>query len=86
MGESKIKSKAKSLMRNNSKDMFFLALGILMYSIGYSAYILPEKVVMGGVAGAAALIYYATGIPTGTSILVLNAAMLFIAFRSEERR
>lgn len=80
MGESKIKSKAKSLMRNNSKDMFFLALGILMYSIGYSAYILPEKVVMGGVAGAAALIYYATGIPTGTSILVLNAAMLFIAF------
>ncbi len=80
MEESKIKSKAKSLMRNNSKDMFFLALGILMYSIGYSAYILPEKVVMGGVAGAAALIYYATGIPTGTSILVLNAAMLFIAF------
>ena len=80
MGESKIKSKAKSLMRNNSKDMFFLALGILMYSIGYSAYILPEKVVMGGVAGAAALIYYATEIPTGTSILVLNAAMLFIAF------
>ncbi|WP_308242298.1 YitT family protein [uncultured Prevotella sp.] len=67
-------------MRNNSKDMVFLALGILMYSIGYSAYILPEKVVMGGVAGAAALIYYATGIPTGTSILVLNAAMLFIAF------
>ena len=47
MGESKIKSKAKSLMRNNSKDMVFLALGILMYSIGYSAYILPEKVVMG---------------------------------------
>ena len=80
MGESKIKSKAKSLMRNNSKDMVFLAFGILMYSIGYSAYILPEKVVMGGVAGAAALIYYATGIPTGTSILVLNAAMLFIAF------
>ena len=80
MGESKIKSKAKSLMRNNSKDMVFLALGILMYSIGYSAYILPEKVVMGGVAGAAALIYYATGIPTGTSILVINAAMLFIAF------
>ncbi len=80
MEESKIKNKAKSLMRNNSKDMFFLALGILMYSIGYSAYILPEKVVMGGVAGAAALIYYATGIPTGTSILVLNAALLFIAF------
>ena len=80
MGESKIKSKAKSLMRNNSKDMVFLALGILMYSIGYSAYILPEKVVMGGVAGAAALIYHARGIPAGTSILVLNAAMLFIAF------
>ena len=80
MEESKVKAKAKSLFKNNAKDMVFITIGILMYSIGYSAYILPEKVVMGGVAGAAALIYYATGIPAGTSILVLNVTMLAIAF------
>ena len=34
---------------------------------------------MGGVAGASALIYYATNIPAGTSVLALNILMLVIA-------
>lgn len=80
MEEFNVKAKAKHLFKSNAKDMVFITIGILLYSIGYSAYILPEKVVMGGVAGAAALIYYATGIPAGTSILVLNVTMLAIAF------
>lgn len=80
MEEFNVKAKAKNLFKSNAKDMVFITIGILLYSIGYSAYILPEKVVMGGVAGAAALIYYATGIPAGTSILVLNVTMLVIAF------
>ena len=80
MEEINVKARAKSLFKSNAKDMVFITIGILLYSIGYSAYILPEKVVMGGVAGAAALIYYATGIPAGTSILVLNVTMLVIAF------
>lgn len=80
MSESTVKVKAKSLIKGNAKDMVFITIGILLYSIGYCAYILPEKVVMGGVAGASALIYYATGIPAGTSILVLNVTMLVIAF------
>lgn len=81
MVESKLKA-SKVLFKNNAKDLFFIAIGILMYSIGYSAYVLPEKVVMGGVAGASALIYYATGIPAGTCIFVLNVIMLTIAFRA----
>lgn len=80
MSESTVKVKARSLIKGNAKDMVFITIGILLYSIGYCAYILPEKVVMGGVAGASALIYYASGIPAGTSILVLNVTMLVIAF------
>lgn len=64
------------------RDFFFMFLGIASYSFGYTAFILPEKVVMGGVAGLSALIYYATGIPTGISIWVLNFTMLGIAFKA----
>lgn len=64
------------------KDFFFMFIGIASYSFGYTAFILPEKVVMGGVAGLSALIYYATGIPTGISIWVLNFTMLAVAFRA----
>lgn len=68
--------------KKNLKDLIFIALGILSYAIGYTAFILPEKVVMGGVSGISALIYYATHIPAGTSILVLNVLMLAIAFKA----
>ncbi|MCI7370351.1 YitT family protein [Prevotella sp.] len=62
------------------KDFMFIVLGILLYAIGYTAFILPERVVMGGVAGLSALIYYATNIPAGISIFVLNITLLVIAF------
>ena len=58
----------------------FIVFGILLYAIGYTAFILPEKVVMGGVAGLSALIYYATNIPAGISVFVLNITLLVIAF------
>ena len=62
------------------KDFMFIVFGILLYAIGYTAFILPEKVVMGGVAGLSALIYYATNIPAGISVFVLNITLLVIAF------
>ena len=67
------------ILKSNAKDMFFITFGIFLYAVGYCAYTLPEKLVMGGVAGASALIYYATNIPAGTSVLALNILMLVIA-------
>ena len=69
-------------MGQKVKDFFFMFMGILMYAFGYTAFILPEKVVMGGVSGLSALIYYAFKIPAGGSLLVLNAIMLMLAFRA----
>ena len=78
MEKTTVKLPVKSL-KSNVKDMFFITFGIFLYAVGYCAYTLPEKLVMGGVAGASALIYYATSIPAGTSVLVLNVLMLVIA-------
>ena len=78
MEKTKVKLPGTSF-KSTAKDLFFITFGILLYSIGYCAYTLPEKLVMGGVAGASALIYYATNIPAGTSVLALNILMLVIA-------
>lgn len=63
------------------KDLLFIFLGVLSYAFGYTAFVLPEKVVMGGVSGLSALIYYATGFPPGYSIWLLNFLMLGIAIK-----
>ena len=78
MEKTTVKLPSKSL-KSNAKDMFFITFGIFLYAVGYCAYTLPEKLVMGGVAGGSALIYYATNIPAGTSVLALNVLMLVIA-------
>ncbi len=71
----------KKKIRQQAKDMFFIAFGILLYSLGFTAFILPEKVVMGGVAGLSALTYYAFSFPPGATMWILNAALLIIAFK-----
>jgi len=68
------------------KDLIFIMLGITAYSFGFTAFILPEEVVMGGVTGLSALIYYALGFPAGASLWVLNVLMLLIAFRALSRQ
>lgn len=72
--------------KQQARDIFFLFLGVLMYAVGYTAFILPEKVVMGAVAGISALIYYATNFPPSISIWVLNALMIVIAIKALTRQ
>lgn len=76
-----VTNEQKQKIRRQAKDLFFIAFGILLYSFGYTAFILPEKVVMGGVAGISALGYYALSFPPGATMWILNAALLIIAFK-----
>ncbi len=68
------------------KDFLMIFLGVLLYSVGYTAFILPEKVVMGGVSGLSALIFYATSFSPGYSIWILNFLMLGIALKALTRK
>lgn len=72
----------KSQWRRQAEDLLFIVIGLSMYSLGFTAFVLPEKVVMGGVSGISALTYYAIGVPTGITIWVLNFSMLVLAFRA----
>lgn len=72
----------KSYVKHELMDLLFITLGISSYAFGYTAFILPEKFVMGGVSGISALLYYAFDIPTAISIWVLNITLLLIGFRA----
>lgn len=61
------------------KDYFFIALGLFIYALGWSCFMLPYQITMGGVTGVAAIIYYATGIEMQLSYLVINATLLVFA-------
>lgn len=80
-------SEGRSLFwRQQIKDMMFILMGISMYAFGFTAFILPEKIVMGGVAGLSALIYYAFEVPPAISLWVINVVLLALAFKALNRQ
>lgn len=68
------------------KDYLFIFFGVVLYSIGFNAFILPEKFVMGGVSGIASILFYAFGWTPGVSIWLINAGLLAVAFSALTRQ
>ena len=65
----------------STKDYIFITLGMAIYAIGFCAFILPEKVVIGGLAGIGTLVFFLTDIPVGITQYALNLIILAIAYR-----
>ncbi len=74
-------SVSKLQLWRSAKDYFFITFGMATYALGFSAFILPEKVVIGGLAGIGTLIYLLTGIQVAVSQYALNLLLLAIAYR-----
>ena len=77
------KTLRKKMKRKQTvKDYFFISLGILLYAIGFNAFILPERVVMGGMTGVSSFLYYAFNLPPGIMLWIMNVALLILAYKA----
>lgn len=71
----------------SAKDYVFIVIGLLMYSFGFSAFVFPEKVVIGGVTGLSTIIYFLTkehfafGIPVAVTQYAINIVLLVLAWK-----
>ena len=68
-------------VKNEIKDYFYITLGLLIYTFGWTIFLLPYQIVTGGVTGIAAVIFYGTGIPIYLSYFLINAALLLAALK-----
>lgn len=74
--------KYNSLM-TNTKDYILIVFGLMLYAFGFTAFILPHKIVIGGLAGVGTLVYFATNglISVGVTSYVLNLVLLAMAYK-----
>lgn len=56
-------------------------IGLISYAVGLTGFLLPNKIVTGGLAGVTILIKSATDIPLWVSYISINLALLAIAWR-----
>ena len=71
----------KKKLGRESRDYLAITFGLICYSIGWAAFMLPYQITTGGVTGIAAIIYYATGIEIQVSYFVINAIFLGFALK-----
>ncbi|MBO5419675.1 MAG: YitT family protein [Bacteroidales bacterium] len=63
------------------KEYSLISLGLLLYALGWTIFLIPNNLVGGGVSGFSAILYYATNIPMGYSYFVINVILLLIAIK-----
>lgn len=61
-------------------DYLVITIGIGLFVVSWSIFLIPHNLFGGGVSGMSAIIYYATGISMGLSNLLINAILLIAGF------
>ena len=69
-------------IQHQIKDYLIITLGLIIYSISVTCFILPYEITTGGVVGFGSVIFYATGFPIQASFFILSAMLLILAIRT----
>ncbi len=59
-----------------------ITLGLFVNALAWTAFLLPSEIVGGGVTGAAALFYYATGVPVWISFVLVNIVLIALGIKN----
>lgn len=62
-------------------DFLFINLGLAIYALGWTAFLLPYKITTGGLTGMFAIVYYLTGFPVSGAVIIANTILLLIALK-----
>jgi uncharacterized membrane-anchored protein YitT (DUF2179 family) len=63
------------------KEWLLVTLGIALYVLAWSVFLVPNNLVGGGVSGISSIIQYATGFNVAYSYFIINAILVLIAMK-----
>lgn len=63
------------------KSYSIITIGLFIMALGWTAFLIPNEILGGGVSGIATLIFWSTGLPVGVSVLAINAVLIVFALR-----
>lgn len=63
------------------KEYITIVVGLALYALGWTGFLLPHEITTGGVTGIGALLFYANGIPVAVTYLSINLVLLFLSVK-----
>lgn len=73
--------KNKSAILNEIRSYLFLTIGLGIGSLGWTGFLIPAKIVGGGLTGIATILYFITGWDIGLTSLIINVFLIVLAIR-----
>lgn len=68
-------------MLREIKDYILIALGMILYGIGWTVFLLPNQITVGGLPGIASIVYWATGLPVQYTYFSINFCLLILSIK-----
>lgn len=65
----------------NARSYSIITLGLGIFALAWTAFLIPHRITGSGVSGIGALVYYATGFPVGYTYFIINIGLLLLAIR-----
>ena len=73
-------------MKTYVKDYFFLTIGALIYAFAIEAFLMPSRIIDGGVTGISMILNALSGKPLGIFIVVINLPFIILALKKLGKR
>lgn len=80
MNLNKIPSLKSVEIRQILNDIFLIFGGVVVYTFGWTAFVLSQDITSGGLAGITTIIQTATSIPASEPYMYINMALMVLAF------
>jgi uncharacterized membrane-anchored protein YitT (DUF2179 family) len=66
---------------NQVRDYAIIVFGLFLYAFGVTAFLIPAKIIGGGITGIATVIYFTSGIETGYTYFIINVFLVLAAIK-----
>ena len=63
------------------RDYVNITLGLMLYTFGFTVFLLPYEIVTGGISGVGAIVFYATKFPVQYTFFIINAILIIAALK-----
>ncbi|MFC4619835.1 YitT family protein [Camelliibacillus cellulosilyticus] len=81
MSEVSIHLKRQRARRNLIKRIIFVPIGALLVGVGLEIFLVPNKIIDGGITGISIMLSYGLGLPLGLFLIVLNIPFFILGYK-----
>ena len=71
----------KAKLKTTFADYFVISLGMGLYVLSWTIFLIPAEITGGGISGLSAVIFYSSKIPVALSYFIINVFLVVIAIK-----